>query len=395
MSEPEPQTAGDLKQRADAAYHAGNHRIAIKLYTRAIKLEPQNHILFSNRSAAKAAAGNRWTEALEDAEKTIELEPSWPKGYIRKAIAYRGMYRFNEAIKTCKQALALADDPAIRDQIRTLENERYRPRYADREPRDFEFDNMPHDVLVAMAMGRNLPVTSSTKSAEIRRKMIAHGRRFPNFNYPLRRHYLLPSSDQNNEDGPRPIELDLDAPGASIESAKREILNLLGPDCKATDSQTLYSEDIAEILRGNPKGTGVGYTYKTWEIIMDDHCIVRNRPFNPEATRLLRRPRTLGPVLVLEATHLKLTPEKSLGPDGTPLIDTILYHPLDLQWLESDEWKGLREEWQHLRTHGVEPVDGHNRDIAYGTHNDMQIRPFLDAMGIRMVYEVEPVIVDR
>lgn len=134
---------------------------------------------------------------------------------------------------------------------------------------------------------------------------------------------------------------------------------------------------------------------KTWEIIMDDHCIVRNRPLNPEATRLLRRPRTLGPVLILEATHLKLTPEKSLGPDGTPLIDTILYHPLDLKWLESDEWKGLREEWQHLRTHGVEPVDGHNRDIAYGTHNDMQIRPFLDAMGIRMVYEVEPVTVDR
>ena len=109
-----------------------------------------------------------------------------------------------------------------------------------------------------MAMGRNLPVTSSTKSAEIRRQIIAHGRRFPNFNYPLRRHYLLPSSDQNNEDSPRPIELDLDAPGASIESVKREILNLLGPDCKATDSQTLYSEDIAEILRGNPKGTGVG-----------------------------------------------------------------------------------------------------------------------------------------
>jgi tetratricopeptide (TPR) repeat protein len=65
------QTVEDLKQRADDAHRTGNHRVAIKLYNRAIKLDPQSHILYSNRSAAKAAAGNRWSEALEDAEKVI------------------------------------------------------------------------------------------------------------------------------------------------------------------------------------------------------------------------------------------------------------------------------------------------------------------------------------
>jgi hypothetical protein len=107
-------------------------------------------------------------------------------------------------------------------------------------------------------MGRNLPVTHATKSSEIRRKIVTHGRRFPNFNYPIRRHILLPSTDQSDGNGPRPVELDLDAPGASTQTVKEELLALLGPGCQATDSQTLYSEDIAEILRGNPRGSGIG-----------------------------------------------------------------------------------------------------------------------------------------
>jgi hypothetical protein len=124
---------------------------------------------------------------------------------------------------------------------------------------------------------------------------------------------------------------------------------------------------------------------------MDDHCITRNRPLNPEASRLLFRPRTLGPVLILEVTLVKLPPEKSIAPDGTPILDTLVYHPMDLKWLESEEWKGMREEWQHLRTHGTQPPEGHLRDIAYGTHNDMQIRSVLDSLGIQMVYDLEEV----
>lgn len=63
---------------------------AVSAYTEAIELDKSNYVLFSNRSAAFAKAG-KFRQALEDAEKTIELNPTWPKGYSRKGVAYAGL----------------------------------------------------------------------------------------------------------------------------------------------------------------------------------------------------------------------------------------------------------------------------------------------------------------
>lgn len=55
-----------------------NYQKAISCYTEAIKLEPGNHVLYSNRSASYAA-DRKYKESLADAEKTIELKPDWGK----------------------------------------------------------------------------------------------------------------------------------------------------------------------------------------------------------------------------------------------------------------------------------------------------------------------------
>lgn len=83
--------AAQLKDQGNAALSAGNLDEAIRLYSEAINLDPQNHVLFSNRSAAYAKAG-KYTEALQDAEKTVSLKPDWGKGHSRKgaALAYLG-----------------------------------------------------------------------------------------------------------------------------------------------------------------------------------------------------------------------------------------------------------------------------------------------------------------
>lgn len=80
-----------MKDQGNAALSAGNLDEAIRLYSEAINLDPQNHVLFSNRSAAYAKAG-KYTEALQDAEKTVSLKPDWGKGHSRKgaALAYLG-----------------------------------------------------------------------------------------------------------------------------------------------------------------------------------------------------------------------------------------------------------------------------------------------------------------
>lgn len=61
-------------------------------------MDGTNHVLFSNRSAAYAKAG-KFAEALEDAEKTISLNPSWPKGYSRKGAAAAGLGNFMKAFE--------------------------------------------------------------------------------------------------------------------------------------------------------------------------------------------------------------------------------------------------------------------------------------------------------
>ena len=67
-----------MKKQGNDALGKGKFQEAIKLYTEAIELAPDNHVLFSNRSAAFAKL-NKFTEALRDAEKTVELNPEWPK----------------------------------------------------------------------------------------------------------------------------------------------------------------------------------------------------------------------------------------------------------------------------------------------------------------------------
>lgn len=67
-----------MKDKGNAALAIGNYEQAIEHYTAAIALDPENHVLFSNRSAAFAKQG-KYKNALEDAEKTVSIKPDWPK----------------------------------------------------------------------------------------------------------------------------------------------------------------------------------------------------------------------------------------------------------------------------------------------------------------------------
>lgn len=70
--------AEQLKRQGNSALQEGNMEEAIRLYSEAIRLDPDNHILYSNRSAAYARV-QEYEKALEDAEKTVTLNPDWAK----------------------------------------------------------------------------------------------------------------------------------------------------------------------------------------------------------------------------------------------------------------------------------------------------------------------------
>lgn len=68
----------ESKNRGNDAFSKKNFDEAIKHFTEAISLDPSNHVLYSNRSAAYASL-SKFKEALDDAEKTVSLKPDWPK----------------------------------------------------------------------------------------------------------------------------------------------------------------------------------------------------------------------------------------------------------------------------------------------------------------------------
>eukprot|EP00270_Netrium_digitus_P013304 TRINITY_DN439_c0_g1_i5.p1 TRINITY_DN439_c0_g1~~TRINITY_DN439_c0_g1_i5.p1 ORF type:complete len:591 (+),score=224.37 TRINITY_DN439_c0_g1_i5:175-1947(+) len=96
--------ADQAKAKGNAAFSSGKFDEAVKHFTDAIALAPENHVLYSNRSAAYASL-HKYVEALEDAQKTVELQPSWAKGFSRLGAAHMGLGEYDDAIAAYKKGL--------------------------------------------------------------------------------------------------------------------------------------------------------------------------------------------------------------------------------------------------------------------------------------------------
>ena len=105
-------TANELKDVGNGHFKNGAYDDAVAAFTRAIELDATNHVLHSNRSAAHAGA-ERWSDALRDAERTIELKSDWGKGYGRKGAALFGAGDLEGAREAYAAGLALEPENAM------------------------------------------------------------------------------------------------------------------------------------------------------------------------------------------------------------------------------------------------------------------------------------------
>ncbi|XP_002993680.2 RNA polymerase II-associated protein 3 [Selaginella moellendorffii] len=96
--------AGKLREEGNALFKSGNYLKAAAVYTQAIKADPGNATLYSNRSAAFLNL-LKVTKALADAETTVKLNPTWEKGYFRKGSALEAMDRYDDALAAYREAL--------------------------------------------------------------------------------------------------------------------------------------------------------------------------------------------------------------------------------------------------------------------------------------------------
>lgn len=71
-------TVENLKELGNTAARNQKYEEAVLHYTQAIKLEPTNYALYSNRSFAFLKI-QQYYFAMEDANETIRLNPTWAK----------------------------------------------------------------------------------------------------------------------------------------------------------------------------------------------------------------------------------------------------------------------------------------------------------------------------
>lgn len=150
-----------LKEKGNKALAADKFDDAIAAYTEAIALDPKNHVLFSNRSAAHAKAGN-YEEALKDAEETIKLNPTWPKGYSRKGSVLSYMQKYVEAFEVYQKGLELDPNNLALQQGQAEIRNAVLSQLMKGTPMDVDEPASP----ASPAAPKEKPTTNSTKAKE-------------------------------------------------------------------------------------------------------------------------------------------------------------------------------------------------------------------------------------
>ena len=101
-----PELSEVEKQKGNERFKAGDYGTAVKHYTEAIKRNPQDAKIYSNRAACYTKLMS-FDLALKDCDQSIGLDPSFIKAYLRKAMVHRGMGQTSKAQSTYEKALEL------------------------------------------------------------------------------------------------------------------------------------------------------------------------------------------------------------------------------------------------------------------------------------------------
>ena len=93
---PPEERAEKAKAAGNEQYKNGNHEAAIRLYSEAVRLMPQNATYLLNRAAASLMV-QKAEDALSDSNAAIALDPRLVKAHARKAKALAQLGRLSEA----------------------------------------------------------------------------------------------------------------------------------------------------------------------------------------------------------------------------------------------------------------------------------------------------------
>ncbi|XP_034372690.1 sperm-associated antigen 1 isoform X1 [Arvicanthis niloticus] len=96
------------KGKGNEAFYSGDYEEAVMYYTRSLSALP-TATAYNNRAQAEIKL-QRWSSALEDCEKALELEPGNIKALLRRATTYKHQNKLPEALDDLRRVLQVEPD---------------------------------------------------------------------------------------------------------------------------------------------------------------------------------------------------------------------------------------------------------------------------------------------
>ncbi|XP_068650142.1 hsp70-Hsp90 organizing protein 3-like [Aristolochia californica] len=100
----DPKLADEEREKGNEYFKQQKYPEAVKHYTEALRRNPTDPKVYSNRAACYTKLG-ALPEGLKDAEKCIELDPTFSKGYTRKGAVQFFMKEYDKALETYQEGL--------------------------------------------------------------------------------------------------------------------------------------------------------------------------------------------------------------------------------------------------------------------------------------------------
>jgi len=104
-----PEISVKAKDEGNEFFKQAKFPEAVERYTEAIKRDPSNHLLYTNRATAYTKLG-ALSEALKDCDKCIEMSPSFVKAYLKKGNIYFVTKQYQKAIEVYEKAFTFDPD---------------------------------------------------------------------------------------------------------------------------------------------------------------------------------------------------------------------------------------------------------------------------------------------
>ncbi|KAB2067134.1 hypothetical protein ERO13_A09G195100v2 [Gossypium hirsutum] len=100
----DPKIADEEREKGNECFKQQKYPEAVKHYTESLRRNPKDPKAYSNRAACYTKLG-ALPEGLKDAEKCIELDPTFSKGYTRKGAVQFFMKEYDKALETYQEGL--------------------------------------------------------------------------------------------------------------------------------------------------------------------------------------------------------------------------------------------------------------------------------------------------